>query len=149
MAHTIRTRSLATAARLVTFLFILATCARGPTRQPTSAAMSTPDTPPAALGLTPEEYALACAHDPRARMRLYGCTTPYRPALVIVDGRVVSGDTSAAGRQALDSALATLRGKRLEEIVIFLAEDPRALYRYGSRAAGGAIVIHTRPDPSS
>jgi hypothetical protein len=61
----------------------------------------------------------------------------------MVDGRLVGIDTSARGRQTMDSTLKALRGRRITDITIYLAGDSTAMATYGSRASVGLVIIQT------
>lgn len=122
---------------LLTVLFVTAACSG--TRSTHEAA-----TPPVvATAMSSEEYALACAHDPRARLRLYGCNDGrFSGPLMIIDGAPIIVDTSARGRARRDSTLTALRGRVIDS-VRYLQPDS-AIKVLGSRGRDGAVCIWTR-----
>lgn len=94
--------------------------------------------------MSAEEYALACAHDPRAKLRLYGCSSVVDSGvLLIVDGTVVLAGNAVSQRAVSDSALQALRGRVIDSVRYFPADSATRLF--GSRARSGAVLFWTRP----
>ena len=107
---------------------------------PTPAPASTPER----RALTAEEYALACAHDPRAPLRIYGCYDPRPPRLLfIVDGVIAWPDTMAAAKAYNDSIFSAVRGRVIDSVQYVLADS--AVKLYGSRAQYGVVLLWSSP----
>ena len=99
--------------------------------------------PQSAPELSAEEYALACAHDPRSPLRLYGCNSGrFGGPLFLVDGELVVADTSARGRAIRDSVFARIRGRIMDSVQYLQPDSAQRLF--GSRGRDGAVLIWTR-----